>query len=83
MSWREEALCAQVDPELFFPDSMLPHAYAPAIRVCRICPVRENCLEDAMGREGAASSAYRGGVWGGLSPSQRATLARRRSRQDV
>jgi WhiB family redox-sensing transcriptional regulator len=38
----ESALCAQVDPELFFPEKGQPSA--PAKAVCARCPVTALCL---------------------------------------
>lgn len=63
----EDALCLQVDPDLFFPDS--GQSAEPAKRICRRCPVRAECLEYAL-RHGE-----RFGVWGGLSERQRRMLA--------
>jgi WhiB family transcriptional regulator, redox-sensing transcriptional regulator len=39
----EQALCAQVDPELFFPEKGQPSR--KALAVCAACPVRETCRE--------------------------------------
>jgi WhiB family redox-sensing transcriptional regulator len=47
-SWRAEALCAQTDPELFYPEcGQIPHT---AKRICAACPVRTECLDDALAR---------------------------------
>lgn len=56
--WRDAALCAQVDPELFFPAK--GEGTGPAGRVCRACGVRPECLASAL----AAGEQY--GMWGGL-----------------
>jgi WhiB family redox-sensing transcriptional regulator len=67
-NWRDLALCAQVDPELFFPEKGEPsHA---AKRVCAGCEVRAECLQEALDRN------ERFGVWGGLSERERRTLGR-------
>jgi WhiB family redox-sensing transcriptional regulator len=58
-----DALCAQVDPELFFPEQGEPSR--PARRVCAACPVRRPCLEWAV------ATGQRYGVWGGLSDRER------------
>lgn len=60
--WVKDALCAQTDPEVFFPDR--GQSTAPAIRICRHCPVRAECLAFAMEHREQ-------GVWGGLSQAQR------------
>lgn len=81
--WATDALCRQFDASLFFPpddeDDRVgngnPIFYNEARAVCIRCPVRHQCLEDAMAREGNTSRGNRAGVWGGLSPGQRAALA--------
>jgi WhiB family redox-sensing transcriptional regulator len=39
--WRDQALCAQSDPELFFPGSN--GSVKPALRICHDCPVMAEC----------------------------------------
>lgn len=51
-----------------------------AVAVCGRCPVQLECLERALEFEGGSGAASRHGVWGGLLPEERATLARARSR---
>jgi WhiB family redox-sensing transcriptional regulator len=67
--WRSAALCAQTDPELFFPEK--GGSPAPALRVCRVCPVRLPCLAFALAGD------ERHGVWGGLSERERRRVRRR------
>ena len=66
--WRDLALCAEVDPELFFPDK--GESSRPAKRMCAGCEVRAECLQDAL------DHGERFGVWGGLSERERRELAR-------
>jgi hypothetical protein len=57
-------------PELWFdadPDE--------AVAACCRCPLIVPCGKTAMEREGTETEQYRFGVWGGLTPEQRATLA--------
>ena len=61
--WQASALCAQVDPEVFFPDK--GGSTKEAKRICQGCEVRSECLEYALERE------ERFGVWGGLSERER------------
>ena len=61
--WRDEALCAQVDPEIFFAEK--GGTPAPARRVCAACPVQAECLAYAV----ADDSLH--GIWGGLTERER------------
>ena len=65
--WREEALCAQTDPDVFFP--AVGANASTARRVCTACPVRTDCLADALNSRDIAF-----GVRGGLTPAQRRAL---------
>lgn len=67
--WMERALCPQVDLEIFYPEKG-EHAKALAAkRVCRMCPVREECLVHALGQD----EQY--GVWGGMTARERRRLS--------
>lgn len=66
--WRRGALCAQVDPDLFYPDKGMPAE--PAKRICRNCDVRQQCLDYAL------ANLERHGVWGGTSPAERLLILR-------
>jgi WhiB family redox-sensing transcriptional regulator len=69
--WRDQARCAESDPEAFFPaPGEVPHA---ALRICAGCPVRNDCLTDALTRR---DNAF--GVLGGLTANQRRKLLRAR-----
>lgn len=79
--WREEAACASVDAELFFPgkddeekSAATAAAWAVARSVCTECPVRRECLDMAMAYETGFGFASRHGMYGGLTPRQRWTL---------
>lgn len=67
--WRDEALCAETDPEAFFPEK--GGSTREAKEVCADCSVQIECLEYALAND------ERFGVWGGLSERQRRRLARR------
>ncbi len=64
--WQEQALCAQTDPEAFFPEK--GGSTRDAKRICRACPVRDECLEFALEHD------ERFGIWGGLSERERRRL---------
>ncbi|QFG11146.1 hypothetical protein PBI_QUEENHAZEL_40 [Mycobacterium phage QueenHazel] len=66
--WRDQALCAQVDPEIFFPDA--GKSPAPARKMCARCEVRAECLQSALERDEEF------GIWGGLTWGQRRALQR-------
>jgi WhiB family redox-sensing transcriptional regulator len=62
-SWRLDALCAETDPEAFFPEK--GGSTREAKRVCGGCTVRAECLEAAL------TNDERFGIWGGLSERER------------
>ena len=62
-SWRQDALCAETDPEAFFPEK--GGSTREAKRVCFGCAVRAECLEFALAGD------ERFGIWGGLSERER------------
>lgn len=72
--WVESALCAQIDPDYWFPEKGA--AVPAAKRVCARCPVQQECLETAMEND------ERFGVWGGLSESERRQLRRARKLEE-
>ena len=57
LSWQERALCAQTDPEAFFPEK--GGSTREAKKVCLACDVRGECLEYALAND------ERFGIWGG------------------
>ena len=65
-AWQERALCAQTDPEIFFPEK--GGSTREAKRICLGCEVRSECLEYAMDKD------ERFGIWGGLSERERRRL---------
>jgi len=67
----EVALCAQSDPEAWFPEK--GGSTRPAKAVCAHCPIREACLEVAL------ANGYREGVWGGASWMERKRILRDRA----
>jgi WhiB family redox-sensing transcriptional regulator len=67
--WRDQALCAQSDPEAWFPEAGEHAELAKAI--CRTCPVQAPCLAYALDRPGLR------GIWGGLSERERRAARRR------
>lgn len=69
LQWQERALCAQTDPEAFFPEK--GGSTREAKRVCLSCEVRVECLDYALAND------ERFGIWGGLSERERRRVKRR------
>ncbi|WP_295123013.1 WhiB family transcriptional regulator [uncultured Leifsonia sp.] len=69
LAWQSDALCAQTDPEAFFPEK--GGSTRDAKRICTSCEVRSQCLEYAL------SNDERFGIWGGLSERERRKLRKR------
>lgn len=67
-AWVGDALCAQTDPEVFFPDQ--GGSTRAAKRVCARCDVRAECLDYAL----ISNEPY--GVWGGVSARERHAMRR-------
>jgi WhiB family transcriptional regulator, redox-sensing transcriptional regulator len=69
LEWQERALCAQTDPEAFFPEK--GGSTREAKRVCLSCEVRVECLDYALAND------ERFGIWGGLSERERRRIKKR------
>jgi len=68
LAWQGRALCAQTDPEAFFPEK--GGSTREAKRVCAKCDVRQECLDYALDHD------ERFGIWGGMSERDRRRLRR-------
>ena len=68
LSWQTDALCAQTDPEAFFPEK--GGSTRDAKRICTTCEVKAQCLDYALQND------ERFGIWGGLSERERRRLRR-------
>lgn len=67
-AWMNASLCAQTDPESFFPDKGGSTREAKA--VCGRCAVAAECLDYAI------ENQERWGIWGGLSERERRKLTK-------
>lgn len=67
--WQARAACNEVEPDSLFVQGA---AQREARTVCQGCPVRLECLADAL------DSRTEFGVWGGLTERERRALRRRR-----
>lgn len=64
--WADQAICAQTDPEAFYPEK--GSSPRDAKKVCLTCPVRAMCLEWALDTD------EKWGVWGGKSERERRVI---------
>ena len=67
-AWMTGGVCAQVDPELWFPEKGGSTREAKAL--CARCPVHPECLAYALAND------ERFGIWGGASERDRRRLKR-------
>jgi len=71
VEWQGAARCAEVDPEIFFPERGGSSKAARA--VCSGCSVRAQCLEYAL------NNKEQFGIWGGTSERERRRLRKERT----
>lgn len=72
-AWMDRALCANTDPELFFPmDRGGYQSKEHALRTCARCEVSASCLAFAL------ENALDFGIYGGATAEQRKTMGRPR-----
>ena len=73
--WRDDALCRETDPELFFPVGTTGNALVQidnAKEVCGECPSARGCLDFAL------DTNQDSGIWGGLTEEERRVIRRKR-----
>lgn len=66
--WVDDALCAQVDTEMFFPEK--GGSTREAKSICARCPVAADCLDYAL----AFPNSHDYDIYGGTSPKERRRL---------
>src|SRR5712691_4980816 len=69
LDWSNRAACRTADPDALFVEGS---AQKQAKLVCLSCPVRTECLADAL------DNRVEFGVWGGMTERERRALLRRR-----
>jgi WhiB family transcriptional regulator, redox-sensing transcriptional regulator len=72
-SWRNQSICRDTDPDLFFPVGTTGQALiqiARAKEVCGECPVSAECLAFAL------ETNQDSGIWGGTSEEERRVMRR-------
>jgi WhiB family transcriptional regulator, redox-sensing transcriptional regulator len=67
--WPSQAACRTGNPDALFVQGAEQNV---AKRICRSCPVRYECLADAL------DNRIEFGVWGGMTERERRALLRRR-----
>ncbi|MBR8741982.1 WhiB family transcriptional regulator [Nocardiopsis sp. MG754419] len=66
--WTTQALCRRIDPDTLF----VPGAAQNRVKaICQGCPVRTECLADAL------DNRVEFGVWGGMTERERRSLLRK------
>lgn len=68
-NWVMQGLCRDGDPDQLFVQGAAQNS---AKLICRGCPVRTECLADAL------DNRVEFGVWGGMTERERRSLLRRR-----
>jgi WhiB family redox-sensing transcriptional regulator len=76
MSWAERAACRGYPTAWWFVERGDMFAVDVARSICARCPVRRDCLDEALDLE----AEPRFGIVGGLTPHQRTRLARQGGR---
>jgi WhiB family redox-sensing transcriptional regulator len=73
-SWAQSAECAKPGKPLMFPHEGDADGVKLARDVCNVCPVRQQCLDEALARNESF------GIWGGLTTDERRALRRKAAR---
>lgn len=73
IGWKEDAACAGINDDTFFPQSNSLEDAAGALEICRRCPVVQECGEYALNLN------IREGIWGGMITYQRTIILRQRA----
>ena len=69
-TWRSQARCKGIDPDVFYP--VVEEEVDEAKAICAECPVRLACLEFAL------AARERDGIWGGATEKERRRIIRQR-----
>jgi len=65
-AWTSDALCAETDPEAFFPEK--GGSTREGVAMCHRCTVAAECLDYAI------ANNERFGIWGGLTERNRRSI---------
>ena len=72
--WMDDGICAQTDPDAFYPEK--GGSTREAKRICLGCEVKDECLQYAL------EHRERFGIWGGLSERERRKLLDRKPQRE-
>lgn len=87
LDWMAAAACKDKPLDWWFPEfgdagpgrgNRVGGQYQRARDICDRCPVRAECLDEAMRMERGVSHNFRHGMVGGLTPREREALSRKR-----
>lgn len=79
--WRDRAACRGQPLARFYPERWERFDAQPALTICRRCPVRAPCLDDALAHEDGERRAF--GIRGGYTSAERTEMLRHRPRLEV
>ena len=75
--WADRALCAEADPDAWFPKKDQRSLGRAAQQICGHCPVRKQCLDYALpGADTWGGIAI--GIWGGTTLRERDQMRQQR-----
>jgi WhiB family redox-sensing transcriptional regulator len=81
--WQARARCRREDPALFFAPEGPQESTAARKRrersakyLCNHCPVKLECGQEALAREGSQGLDWRAGIFGGMTERRRYAIAR-------
>lgn len=74
-NWALSALCSQSDPEAFFPEK--GSSGVSARKICEKCPVRAQCLREALKSQSSMPDGRLHGIWGGYGEKSRSELRKK------
>lgn len=83
-TWRDRAMCKGVDINVFFAPGhirlgraeTIVDKYRDARRYCERCPVKDECLAEAMDLEQDDGVMLTYGFWGNKTPRERVAMRR-------
>lgn len=75
--WMADGLCTGFDGDMWYADPGRRDLVVTAKAICGMCPVQTDCLEFAL----RTKEAW--GVWGGMTPTERARMVKPAAERDL